>query len=60
MGLMGLPDDLRKWRGKNPRKAAAYDLGIPISTFRKYESGDRTPTSLSLAELKRRMNAIKS
>ncbi len=54
-----MPSDLRKklriWRGRLFQKEAADLLGIPVSTYRKYEYGKRSPTKLALAELERRM-----
>ena len=52
---MLLPEKLKLWRGKTPWKAAAAILDIPFGTYRKYESGKRTPNKLALAELERRM-----
>ena len=50
-----LAQKLRKWRGKLYRKEAAAILQIPLATYRKYESGKRTPNNLALAELENRM-----
>lgn len=52
---MLLKDKLRIWRGKLYQKEAAEILGIPLATYRKYESGKRTPNKLALAELERRI-----
>jgi hypothetical protein len=46
---------LRRWRGKRYRKEAAALLDIPLTTYRKYEVGMRTPNKLALAELERRI-----
>jgi transcriptional regulator with XRE-family HTH domain len=47
--------ELRENRGQRQKEAAA-DLDIPLSTYRKYEYGQRTPNKLALAELLRRMS----
>jgi DNA-binding transcriptional regulator YiaG len=46
---------LKKWRGKLYQKEAAAKLDVPLPTFRKWESGKRTPGKLTLAEVIRRM-----
>ena len=46
---------IKQWRGARYQKEAAADLDIPVSTYRKYENGKRTPSSVAMAELLRRM-----
>lgn len=48
-------DRLRKWRGRLLQKEAADVLGVPVATLRKWEYGKRTPKSLTLCEVERRM-----
>ena len=50
-----LADKLRSWRGKLYRKEAAALLDLPLGTYRKYETGKRTPSKIALAELERRL-----
>lgn len=52
---MLLKKELAQWQGNRNAKTAAFDLQIPLPTFRKYRNGKRTPNKLALAELKRRM-----
>lgn len=54
---MLLKDRLRKWRGKRYQKEAAAALDLPVPTYRKYETGKRTPNKLAMAELNRRLEA---
>lgn len=46
---------LKAWRGTRNARAAAAALNIPLETYRKYEWGKRTPNTLAMAELERRM-----
>lgn len=48
-------DLLRKWRGDRMQKEAAFILGVPVATLRKWEYGKRTPTKLTRCEVERRM-----
>jgi hypothetical protein len=57
--VMLLKKLLENWQGNRNSKTAAFDLGIPLPTFRKYRNGKRTPSSLAMAELKRRMESTK-
>lgn len=50
-----LKDRLKAWRGKRSLKEAAADLGVDYPSYRKYETGKRTPHKLAMAELERRM-----
>jgi hypothetical protein len=57
---MHLKDELKKWTGDRNAKTAASDLGIPITTYRKYLSGKRHPSKLALSELRRRMSGSRT
>jgi len=48
-------DRLRRWRGKRYQKEVNDLLSVSLATIRKWESGKRTPTKLSLSEIERRM-----
>lgn len=48
-------DRLKQWRKNRSLKEAAADLGVDYPSYRKYETGKRTPCKLALAELDRRM-----
>jgi transcriptional regulator with XRE-family HTH domain len=52
-----LSDRLKRWRlGKKLLiKEAATTLDIPNGTYRKYESGKRTPNKLARLEIERRL-----
>lgn len=50
-------DKLARWQGARTNGEAAKLLGIPKVTFRKYLYGSRSPGSLAMAELERRMAA---
>lgn len=56
---MSLPKLLIVSRGTLRQKEMADRLGIPVGTYRKYESGKRTPNKLALAELERRIADLK-
>lgn len=38
------------------QKEAAFILGVPVGTLRKWEYGKRTPKLLAKCEIERRMN----
>jgi transcriptional regulator with XRE-family HTH domain len=46
---------LKAWRGKLSQKEAAAKLDVHYPTYRKYETGKRTPSKLAAAELDRRL-----
>jgi transcriptional regulator with XRE-family HTH domain len=48
---------LKAWRGKRSLKEAAAALDVDYPSYRKWETGKRTPAKLSLCELERRMAA---
>jgi len=49
-------DRLKLWRGKKlSLKEAAALLDVDYPTYRKYETGKRTPCKLALAEIERRL-----
>jgi len=50
-----LSERLLEWRGRLRQKEAADKLNIPLSTYRKYENGQRTPGKLAMSELERRI-----
>jgi DNA-binding transcriptional regulator YiaG len=50
-----LKDLLREWRGKLRQKEAADKLEVPYATYRKWETGKRTPTKFTELELRRRL-----
>lgn len=52
---MAFKDRLKAWRGALSLKEAAAALDIDYPTYRKYETGKRTPCKLALAEIERRM-----
>lgn len=56
---MLLKKELAQWQGNRNAKTAAFDLDLPIPTFRKYLNGKRTPNKLAMVELKRRMDLSK-
>jgi len=47
--------ELRRARGKLPRKQAAEILGVSVGALRKWETGERNPSPLTLPELMRRL-----
>jgi hypothetical protein len=47
---------LKKWRGQRSLKEAAAAIDVDYPSYRKYETGKRTPCKLALAEIERRMN----
>jgi DNA-binding transcriptional regulator YiaG len=51
--------ELKTWRGKLRQKEAAEKLGVPLSTFRKWEQGKKTPRVFALAELRRMIGVSK-
>ena len=59
IGSMLLRKELKLWQGNRNAKTAAFDLDLPLPTFRKYLNGKRTPNKLAMAELKRRMENTK-
>ena len=50
-----LKDRLKLWRGKLSLKEAAAKLDIDYPSYRKYETGKRTPCKLALREIERRI-----
>ena len=52
---MNFSEELKAWRGKLYQKEAASNLDIPLTSYRKYENGKRTPNKLAMAELRRKM-----
>lgn len=50
-------EKLKAWRGRLSLKEAAAKLDIDYPSYRKYESGHRTPCKLARAEIERRMLA---
>lgn len=54
-----LKDRLKEWRGRYSLKEAAAVLDIDYPTYRKYETGKRTPSKLALAEIERRLQERK-
>src|SRR5215813_3192643 len=60
MATLLLAEKLKAWRGRLSLKEAAAKLDIDYPTYRKYESGKRTPCKLALAELQRRLDNLSS
>ena len=52
---MVFKDLLKAWRGGMSLKEAAAVLDIDYPSYRKYETGKRTPCKLARAEIARRM-----
>lgn len=50
-------EKLKQWRGKRSLKEAAAVLGIDYPSYRKYETGKRTPCKMAKPEIERRMGA---
>lgn len=50
-----LAKKLKLWRGKLRQKEAAAKLDLPLTTYRSYEKGKRTPGKLAMIELVRRL-----
>jgi hypothetical protein len=50
-------DALKLWRGSRSLKEAAAVLDIDYPSYRKWETGKRTPVKLSQLEIERRMTA---
>jgi transcriptional regulator with XRE-family HTH domain len=46
---------LKQWRGHRLHKEAASDLGVALSTYRKWEYGKRTPDKFKREQLERIM-----
>ena len=46
-----LKDRLKKWRGYRSQKEAAAALKMCYPTYRKYETGHRTPCKLAMRYL---------
>lgn len=56
-GRVLFKDMLKNWRGTRSLKEAAAVLEIDYPSYRKYETGKRTPVKLAQIEIERRMNA---
>lgn len=51
-------DRLRNWRGKHKQIVAAMQLGVPLATYRKWETGKRTPKKLTQLGIEQVMTPI--
>lgn len=56
---MSFAKSLKKWRGKRLQKQASDALGVPERTYASWERGERVPGSVTIIELKRRMDGNK-